>query len=188
MVCTFDCRTPGNLRRNIMKNVLCILASTAGLLLIQGLTRADDPRANDREFLLRAATAGHAEVKFSELADKRSTNEKVREFAALMTREHTEANRKLAEHARDQKIAVVSGFERDKREIYMNLSRLSGDEFDRAYMKQMLQDHDQAVRLFEHESRKGTDPQLRKFAEETLPTIREHQKRARELNDALKSK
>jgi putative membrane protein len=55
-----------------------------------------------------------------------------------------------------------------------HLARLSGAEFDRMYMQHMLQDHKKDVAEFEKEAEKGTDSALRTFAQQTLPTLREH--------------
>ena len=163
------------------------LMATSVLALACSTGRSDDKLpANDREFLIQATQGGHAEVKFSELADKRSQNEKVREVAKRMTEDHTAANKRLTELAKNQKVAVVAGFERDKRDIYNNLSKLNGADFDREYMKQMVEDHEAAVKLFEHETKIGTDPDVKKFAEETLPTLRDHLKQAKMVRDGLK--
>lgn len=170
-----------------MKMLRLGLLGAAGLLLTFSTARSDDKLpTNDREFMIQATKAGHAEVKFSQLADKRSQNEKVRELAKRMTDDHTAANKRLAELARNQRVAVVAGFERDKRDIYMNLSKLNGAEFDREYTKQMVDDHEAAIKLFEHEAKIGTDQNVKKFAEETLPTLREHLKQAQMVRDSLK--
>src|SRR5262245_53716348 len=169
-----------NLLRYKFAAIICCCGVTGSF------ARAEDkPPANDRDFLLQAMTGGHAEVKYSELAEKHSSNEKVHDFAKRMIDDHTAANKKLAEHAKDQKTAVVAGFERDKRDIYTNLMKLKGDDFDRAYMKQMVEDHEGAVKLFEHETRIAADANLKKFAEETLPTLRDHLKQAKEINEGL---
>lgn len=160
-------------------------ASLALLFATQVVLADDKLPSSDREFLTKAVTCGHAEVKFSELADKQAENPKVKEFAATMVREHTDANKKLAEHARNQKVAVAAGFERDKRDIYDNLARLNGADFDKAYMKQMVEDHENAVKMLENQSKIAQDPELKKYAEEMLPKIQAHLKQAKEIQEAI---
>jgi len=60
-------------------------------------------------------------------------------------------------------------------------SKLTGSVFDKAYAKQMVSDHNKAVSLFEKESTKGTDPDLKDFATKTLPTLQEHLQMAKSL-------
>lgn len=157
-----------------------------GLLIGLATSQAEDKLpANDTEFLIKFTSDNHAEIKFSELADTRASNPRVKEFAQRMVKDHTAAAEKLAEHAKNQKVAVAAGFEREKRDIYMNLSRLNGAEFDKAYMKQMVEDHEKGIKMLEHEARSGQDAELKKFAEELLPAIRDHLKQAREINDEV---
>jgi len=61
------------------------------------------------------------------------------------------------------------------------MSRLSGTDFDREYMRQQLKDHDKAVELFQKETDKGKDQELKAWASKTLPTLREHQQMARDI-------
>lgn len=169
-----------------MKKVFRGALACLSLLLMAQVLRADDKLpANDRDFVTKAMTCGHAEVKFSELADKRASNERVKEFAASMVKDHTEANKQLAEQAKNQKIAVAAGFERDNREVYTNLSKLNGADFDKAYMKQMVEDHENAVKMLEHQVKISQDPEVKKFAEEMLPKVQAHLKHAKELQETV---
>src|SRR5437773_3466918 len=115
-----------------MVKFLSIAAVLAAALVVCAPAGADEKNrpADDKHFVTKAATCGHAEVKISELAEKHASNEKVKEFARMMVTEHTKANEQLAEHAKNQKVAVVAGLEKDKRDLFDRLSKLNGDEFD----------------------------------------------------------
>jgi putative membrane protein len=62
------------------------------------------------------------------------------------------------------------------------LSKLSGDAFDKAYMADMLKDHKKDVADFQKESTTGKDPDIRRFAAETLPTLQDHLKQAESIS------
>jgi putative membrane protein len=62
----------------------------------------------------------------------------------------------------------------DLQSKYDQLSKLDGAEFDRAYMKQTVEDHDRDVGDFQKEAKEGKDSQLKSFANQTLPTIKQH--------------
>jgi len=141
---------------------------------------------SDSEFLIKAVSCGAAEVKFSELASKNANDAKVKEFATKMAKEHGDANKKLLERARDLKIGIVAGLEKDKRATYTNLSRLSGAEFDREYMKLMVEDHEKAISLFDTYSKTGTNADMKTFARETLPHLKSHLKEARTIYARVK--
>jgi putative membrane protein len=67
--------------------------------------------------------------------------------------------------------------------VVKNLQKLTGDQFDQAYLSDMVSDHAQAVGEFETASQSLSDPDLKKFAAKTLPTLQKHSKMAQELND-----
>jgi putative membrane protein len=66
------------------------------------------------------------------------------------------------------------------------LSGLSGAEFDREYMKQMVKDHEDAVSDFQKQSTRGKDSDIRAFAARTLPTLQEHLRMAREIDSKVR--
>jgi len=64
--------------------------------------------------------------------------------------------------------------------VYERLSKLSGDNFDREFVKAMVEDHKKDIRDFEKEAQKKNDPAA-EFANETLPTLRKHLEMAQSL-------
>jgi putative membrane protein len=66
------------------------------------------------------------------------------------------------------------------------LSGLSGAEFDREFMKQMVKDHEDAVSDFQKQSTRGKDSDIRAFAARTLPTLQEHLRMAREIDSRVR--
>jgi putative membrane protein len=67
-----------------------------------------------------------------------------------------------------------------------DLSKKSGKEFDRAYMKMMVDDHQEDIKAFEKSSNDAKDADIKAFASKTLPTLRMHLDSAKAVNDALK--
>src|SRR5262249_3021142 len=134
------------------------------------------------------AECGHAEVKLGELAQKQASSDKVKEFARQMVAEHTLANNKLAERSRNLKLAYLAGTDPEKKATYNRLAQLKGADFDREYMKQMVEDHEKAVQLFEAEAKSKGDAELRQFAENALPKLKAHLKRAREVYEGVGGK
>ncbi|HET9445267.1 MAG TPA: DUF4142 domain-containing protein, partial [Steroidobacteraceae bacterium] len=67
--------------------------------------------------------------------------------------------------------------------VKQKLSGLEGDAFDREYAKEMAKGHDKAVALFEAASQAPQMPaELKEFAASTLPTLKEHDEMAHDLN------
>lgn len=137
--------------------------------------------AMDHRFVRMAAEGGRAEVRMANMALNRRTNAAVRDFARQMVDDHSKANDRLAALASDQNFSLPSGIGATNRAAMDRLSGLSGYAFDRAYANQELQDHIKTVALFRQEARDGRNPDLRDFARNTLPTLREHLRMARNL-------
>jgi putative membrane protein len=164
--------------------VLCL----AALLACVGLTVAADRELSDKEFIAKAMDDGVNEVKLGQLAERLAGSEKVKEFGARVVKDHKAANKRLLELARAQKLAVVTDVKKDARAIYNSMSKLQKAEFDQAYMKHMVEDHKKAVDLFERMAKNATDADVKKYAADTLPKLREHLKQAREILAGLKGK
>jgi putative membrane protein len=102
-----------------------------------------------------------------------------------MVQDHGQANEKLMAIAEKKSIQLPQELPEDAQQKYDELQQLSDAEFDRAYMDEMVQDHEKDIGLFEQQAESGEDPDLRAFAEETLPTLREHLELAEETQSQL---
>ncbi|MET3823396.1 putative membrane protein [Burkholderia sp. PvR073] len=145
--------------------------SSGGAMGDAGIAKA--PQGGDAEFIDKAAMAGKAEVQASQLALKQARSPDVRAFAKRMVADHGNANAKLTE------IAARKGMKPQVEQItdpdVEALRGKSGHDFDTAYVAAAGPDaHRKAVALFEGEARDGKDPQLRAFAQSTLPTLKHH--------------
>lgn len=137
----------------------------------------------DRNFIIRAAQANLAEVQLSELALQRSTraSREVQRFAQQMVEDHTGATARLSQVALQKNVILPIELDAQHRAIGNRLSKLSGEEFDRAYLNAMENDHLASVELFQNQARQGEDPDVRAFARKTLPALRGHLRMVRAM-------
>jgi putative membrane protein len=148
------------------------------------------PSDADSRFATNAAEGGILEVELSRLASTKASNQEVKDFAARMVTDHSKANAELTEIAsgKDLTLATQEQVKAKHQAMIANLEKLEGAAFDRAYMADMVKDHDKAVALFEKQAKSGRDAALREFADKTLPVIREHQKMAKQIHGKLSAK
>jgi putative membrane protein len=135
----------------------------------------------DQEFAQKAAEGGLLEVRLGELAQQQAKDEHVVQFGQRMVQDHGQANEKLMAIAEQKAIQLPQELSGDAQQKYEEMQQLSGAEFDEAYMDDMVEDHEKDVELFEQQAGSGEDADLRAFAEETLPTLREHLELAKEV-------
>jgi putative membrane protein len=165
-----------------MKRILLLIAATASILIINRAAQADQKNDfSDEKFLLEAASGGILEVKLGELAAKNAESADVRTFAKRMVDAHTQANVELIILAKVEGVTVPKELQRKHQDLYDKLKKLQGAEFDRAYMKHMVADHEEDIAQFKKEAADGKEEKTKAFASKTLPTLKEHLKLAREV-------
>ena len=103
-----------------------------------------------------------------------------------MVTDHQNANDKLKAVASQEGLAVANAPEPSQKTALQQLREASGIEFDRAFATRMVQDHQEAVTLFQKAtSQPDINPNVRAFAEATLPTLKAHLEHAKQLHTAL---
>jgi putative membrane protein len=137
---------------------------------------------SDQSFLKEAVAGGLAEVELGQLAAQKSSNPEVKKFAERMVTDHSKANDQLKEIVAQKGIDLPAEPSAKHKATKESLSKLQGDEFDKAYMSNMLSDHKKDVAAFRKESTEGKDPQLKEFATKTLPTLEDHLKEAESIS------
>lgn len=135
-------------------------------------------------FVKKAAQGGMTEVALSRAAATQSQDPKVRKFANQMVTDHGAANKELASVAKRKGLNVPASLDAEHRAVVQRINSKSGSEFDSAYSKQMMSDHEKTVALFEGAT-KSSDPDLAGFAKQTLPTLKEHKHMADQLPGAM---
>jgi putative membrane protein len=137
--------------------------------------------AADRAFVRKAAQGGLAEVQLGQLATEKASSPEVKQFGQRMVDDHSKANDELKQLAQQKGITVPDKLDAKDAATKARLEKLSGKQFDRAYMKDMVMDHTKDVTEFKHESRMAKDPQVKEFASQTTPTLEDHLKEAKSI-------
>jgi putative membrane protein len=127
-----------------------------------------------------------AEVQMGQLATQKASNPDVKAFGQQMVDDHTKANNELKDIASKKGLTLPTGLDAKDQATYDRLSKLSGAEFDRAYMADMVRDHRADIAEFEKEASQGSDPDIKSFASKTLPTLRHHLEMAESTDAKVK--
>ena len=140
---------------------------------------------SDTAFVARAAEMGMAEVELSTLAEQQAVDPAVKTFGIQMQAQHRRANSILINLANEKKWYTPKNVNAEHKDAYANLLQIRSDEFDRRYMEQMIRDHEIAVALFGEAVKQARDPDLRRYAVETEPALRDHLTKARGIMQKL---
>lgn len=142
--------------------------------------------ANDEHrFVMDAAVGSMAEVELGRLATERASNDRVKQFGQRMVTDHGKANDELKALAQTKNITLPSDLDERHKATRDRLAKLSGDAFDRAYMREMVMDHRKDVTEFRRESQSGKDPDIKAWAAKMLPTLEDHLKQAQDISRSI---
>jgi len=143
---------------------------------------------SDADFARTAAQGGMAEVKLGELAEQNGSSQAVKDFGQRMVNDHRHADKKLKTAASEENISLPTEMSAKDQATYDRLSKLSGPAFDRAFTRDMVKDHEADIAAFRHEANDGKDSTIKSFASQTLPTLEDHLKLARETLQTVSPK
>jgi putative membrane protein len=172
------CTTPGHNGGGANTNATAIGANRNGSASnTNATTAASDtsaPSEADRDFMMKAAVGGMAEVELGRMAAEKAVNSEVKTFGKRMVDDHSRANDELKQLASQKSVALPTELDAKHKETMDRLSKLSGAAFDNAYVTEMVKDHTEDVMEFERESTQGQNSDVKGWAAKTLPTLRSH--------------
>jgi putative membrane protein len=148
-------------------------------------TKSAASAMTDQQFADNACEGGMAEVKLGQLAQDKGENQAVKDFGKRMVTDHTKANDDLKAAAQKDNITLPDKMSAHDQAQYDRLSKLSGEAFDRAYARDMVRDHREDIAAFKHEADDGKVTGIKDFASQTLPTLEDHLKDARQMYHAV---
>ena len=175
-----------------MLKYLVPLALIGSLALVSTIRAAEGDKklaSKDEKFIRNAATGGEMEVALGKLAAGKATNEEVKNFGQKMVDDHSKANDELKDLAKTKGVDLKKAEDKaikDESKEEGSLSKKEGADFDKAYMKMMVKDHEDDVKEFEKASKDCEDSDVKAWAAKTLPTLQSHLSMAKEIQGKLK--
>jgi putative membrane protein len=125
-------------------------------------------------FLTKAANSGMAEVQLAKLAQQKATIDAVKNFAAMLERDHSAANNQVKNLAGQRNVALPASPSEDKQKMYTDMEKMTGKGFDKEYISMMVKSHNDGINLFEDTRSNASDIDVKNFADKTLPTLKMH--------------
>jgi putative membrane protein len=157
---------------------LCCAVISVSLALPLVVSAADNP---DISFFKKAAEGGIAEVELGKLAQDKSPTQNVKDYGAMMVKDHSAANDKLKSIADSKNIKLPSSPSVAQMATKTKLEVLKGTAFDKSYIKGMVKDHQEDIKEFENEASTGQDADAKAYAYATLPTLKAHLKKIQSI-------
>ena len=138
---------------------------------------------SDRKMVLGMAMANMAEIEAGRMAQTKSQNEQVKNFAQQMIDDHTKALEDVKQLAQAKGVNLPTDLDRTHKAKANKLQSLSGEAFDRAYLEQAgVSDHKKHHALLQSAQRRARDPDLKALAARTLPAVGQHLSAVQQLH------
>lgn len=150
-------------------------ASVTLLMACGAVAHAADLSRGDKNFVEKAAQAGMFEIEASKLATANADSADVKSFATMMVTDHTAVAQELQSLASTKGVTLPADLPRGEKSTIKDLQADKGAKFDKVYTdKVAVSAHKDAVKLFTNEVKDAKDPDLKAFAEKTLPALKAH--------------
>lgn len=138
------------------------------------VTNAMTVSDNVADFAVKAANGGMMEVEMGKLAEEKGASKGVKDFGAMMVKDHTSANDKIKSMAAAKNITLPATVSDDSKKAIDKLSGETGKDFDKDYIDKMVSDHKDDIDLFEKAAKDSSYGDFQSFAVKTLPTLYKH--------------
>jgi putative membrane protein len=161
-----------------MRKLLAMIALVSPLAAAPLALGADNP---DATFYKKAAESGIFEVDAGNQAQQKASMQSVKDFGAMMVKDHTAANNQLKTLAASKNISLPTSASVAQMTKKGELDVLTGDAYDKSYIMSQIKAHHEAIALFKKEIASGQDADAKSFAQQTLPTLQQHLKAARDI-------
>jgi putative membrane protein len=149
--------------------VVCLLGTIAPFMV-----HAAEVSADDKTFVATVSQGGAFEVKAGEMAAGKGTTQDIKDQGATESHDHKLVGEKLKSIASANDIQIDAKLSADFQKEISALRKLSGFEFDQAYLADMEAVHAADGAAFAKEAKSGTNPALRDFAAETHRIVERH--------------
>lgn len=136
---------------------------------------------SDEKFVKATGQSGMAEVKIATLGSQKAERADVKEFANMLINEHTKVNGELNQLAQTKGVDLSAIVSADAANTFKDLEQESGAGFDKAFLSQMKDSHEKSIANFEDAEKNAADGEVKAWAGKTLPALRSHLDKIKEL-------
>ena len=142
----------------------------------------------ERDFMTKATQLNLAEILMARLAVIKSSNNDVRDLARMVQSEHSGILEDLTDLMKAENVSRLDTLPDQTQQDIARMSTLSGAEFDREFTNTLVTDHQRIIEMFRDQSTTAQHPDVKAYAEATLPVLELHLQNAQRIQSSLFSK
>ena len=175
-----------------MRSIPLLCAAVAFSLSAYASDDKSAKKPTDPEIAAIVVTANQIDIDAGKLAQSKSTNAQVKELGRLMVTDHRAMNEQVHQAAQQANVVSRAGDEAedigdDGREMMEELRGKRGAEFDREYMDEMVDSHEEALEMLDRAARDtARAAPIREAVTQSRQKVQQHLDQARRLQQQLK--
>ncbi len=163
-----------------------LLAAAATFGATQALAQSDTTMSQEsKDFITKAAQGNLGEIVMGTRVQNKTENPDISQFGLRLVEDHSTANQELKPIAEANGVPWPEKPKEKQRELEDKLSQLSGAEFDKKFMEEMVKDHEKDVKEYEKMADKVENKQLKEYVQKTLPVLKKHLEIAKSIEKSL---
>jgi len=141
--------------------------------------------ADDAELVSRLHADNQSEMKMGKMGKDQAQSSEVKEYSKSLIKDHQTADTKLMKWANQKKMKISreQNFRKESHAMMEDLGKLTGEEFDKEFLKHMTKDHDEALGMLDDYKNKIQSPWLKEYVSEITPKLQSHKDIAQRLFD-----
>ena len=152
-----------------------------------GATSANTLGAHDTgAFVSNASQSDMYEIQAAQIAEKRSKNKAIQDFAKMMVKDHTKSTALLKPAAAAANQTPADKLDNRRQGFIDHLNSASDADFDKTYVDQQVAAHKEALDLMKGYAKDGSDAGLKGVAANIAPTVQMHLDKIQQIQGTLK--
>ena len=139
-----------------------------------GASDASGTASQDKIFLMNAAEGGMTEIQMSQIALKKTKNDDLKTYAQKMIDDHTKLMSDMKPFADQMGVTPPAKLKPEHQQEAMRLKSMSGDKFDKEYIKAMVADHHKDLAEFTAEENSTGNAELKSTVAQGKQVVQQH--------------
>ncbi len=162
-------------------NQLILTGTLAFAATASVLAQSDTFTAKDKNFLRASAQSDMAEMNMANLALQKSSNDDIKTYANQMIADHTKMHEASMPVAQKAGLTPPSDVDAQQKRQAGKLQGMSGDQFDKAYVRANVLGHDKVLRMAKSEEGTTQNSDMKTLLASATPIVQDHATKATEL-------
>jgi putative membrane protein len=167
-----------------MRKLSIALAAASLIGFAAGTAGAAQLSEQDQDFVKQAAQGGIEEIQSGQMAEQKGASQAIKQLGQTLVSDHTMMNEQLKQIAQQQGFTLPQSLPQDDRQEMQQLRNLSGQQFDRQFADEQIEDHQKMIQALQKEAQTTQDPALRAFAQSGIPVMQKHLQMAEQAKSA----